>query len=247
QCKEVTEPGTTIRVYDPTTDFRGNITQITRYADTAQSNAVKSADVPTSSGPVTELRRYDITGNTISVAGSCCVQASFIYKPNTQYAYPEGITRGATADPTARLTQSFTYDSDAGLKLTSTDANQLTTRMEYDESLRLHRLLLPTSASLNYQYDDAGMAMTRTVQDANGATAAQDIDRYNGLGLVQRVESLADANTWNAVSEQYDAVGRISRRSQPYQLPQQASFWTTFSYDSLGRVIAVQNPHGSQA
>ncbi|HSB10626.1 MAG TPA: hypothetical protein VLM38_14145 [Blastocatellia bacterium] len=54
--------------YDPSTDFRGNVTGVTRYTD---------ANAPT--GAITESRTYDITGNMVTASTSCCEQMSLSY------------------------------------------------------------------------------------------------------------------------------------------------------------------------
>lgn len=63
--------------YNPATDYRGNVTQITSYANAASLT-----------GPVTETRRYDITGNMVKSSNTCCQETSYGYSVNTQYGYP---------------------------------------------------------------------------------------------------------------------------------------------------------------
>jgi RHS repeat-associated protein len=245
--------------------LRGNVTQITRY-----KNAAAAA------GPIVETRGYDITGNLVSTSGSCCEQTSISYALDTQYAYPFSVTRGA-ADPNSPLhvTQSFTYDFNTGRVTSSTDPNGLTTRTSYDAAtLRPQEVTFPTSAFVDYTYDDAGMSATQTTYTPPSAScvvqhpipartivatvgtvaspcqpalASQTVTRVNGLGEAQRVETLTEGHIWNAVSEKYDVLGRVWQRSQPYQLSQAApTLWTVFSYDALGRMTSVQNPDGSQ-
>jgi RHS repeat-associated protein len=245
--------------------LRGNVTQITRY-----KNAAAAA------GPIVETRGYDITGNMVSISGSCCEQTSISYSLDTQYAYPFSVTRGA-ADPSSPLhvTQSLTYDFNTGRVTSSTDPNGLTTRTSYEAAtLRTQEVVFPTSAFVEYTYDDAGMSATQTIYTPPAAScvvqhpipapaivatvgtvaspcqpnlAGQTVTRLNGLGAAQRVETLVDGHIWNAVSEKYDVLGRVWQRSRPYQLNQATpTLWTTFSYDALGRVTSVQNPDGSQ-
>jgi RHS repeat-associated protein len=245
--------------------LRGNVTQITRY-----KNAAAVA------GPIVETRGYDITGNLVSISGTCCEQTSISYALDTQYAYPFSVIRGA-ADPNSPLhvTQSSTYDFNTGRLTSSTDPNGLTTRTTYDAAtLRPQEVTFPTSAFVDYTYDDAGMSATqttytppavscvvqhpipaRTIVATVGTVASpcqpalvgQTVTRLNGLGVAQRVETLTEGHIWNAVAQKYDVLGRVWQRSQPYQLNQAApTLWTIFSYDALGRVTSVQNPDGSQ-
>src|SRR5207302_8562654 len=81
--------------YNSATNYRGNVTEITTYSD---ANGL--------AGPISETRRYDITGNMITASTSCCEQTSFNYTIDTQYAYALSKTRGSATDPYAQVTTS---------------------------------------------------------------------------------------------------------------------------------------------
>jgi RHS repeat-associated protein len=254
QAPLVNTPGVT-QHSNPSTTSRGNVTTITRY----------KSDTPNWSG-IVESHRYDITGNLIEVSGRCCVDTAFIYTVATQFAYPDQATQGAVdhntmvcpSGSTACLTKSFTYDFGTGVMLTSTDANGLVSSMSYDDASRLLQATLPqpsspppsSTAYITYAYDDSAMTITQSVWVRNicprcvGFLQAQTLTNLNGLGLAAGVQENV-GSTWDAVSRQYDARGRLWKLSQPYQIPQQPSLWTTFTYDSLGRTTAIQNPNGS--
>jgi len=237
---------------DPGTTYRGNLTQVKRYKGSADN-----------SPSISEFRRYDMTGNLVEDWGPCCVDTKFTYTAATQFAYPEQITRGETGS-TAPVSQSVTYDLSTGLPLTSTDANGLrSTRSYYEASLRLRTQTVPTdltrlppwSGYAEYQYDDAAMSVTQSSyiprqglcvpMPCQPILEAQSITQFNGLGLVQRVQNKGDGDTWNAVSRQYDALGRLWQVSEPYRLPQGPVSWATRTYDSLNRVTSVSGPDGS--
>ncbi|HVS20761.1 MAG TPA: hypothetical protein VHD88_02875 [Pyrinomonadaceae bacterium] len=57
-CFQYWVPGYWQTVYDPSTDFRGNVTQVTSYADAINLT-----------GAMTQTRRYDITSNLVILAG----------------------------------------------------------------------------------------------------------------------------------------------------------------------------------
>jgi RHS repeat-associated protein len=229
---------------DPGTTYRGNITQITRFADAANN-----------SNDVIESRQYDITGNLISRSGQPYVQMTYTYDVGTQYAYPSTVTRGA-ADPAspARVTQSFTYDFGTGLQLSATDANGRTTNSDYDNgSLRIQQVTLPTGAFSQYSYDDASMGgstVTQTTHTAAGDIAGQTTTHFNGRGLVAAVVT-GRPPTWTGVATQYDVLGRPWQFSQPYSLgptglPLVPQLWTSLTRDALGRITSVQDPDGRQ-
>ena len=224
---------------DPGTDYRGNITQVTRYADAS-----------TPANPVVESRQYDITGNLVVRSDVQYEQTSYTFDQSTQYAYPIAVTWGA-ADPksAALMTKSFTYDFGTGLLLTSTDPNGRITQYTNDPvTLRLQQMTLPTGGYTRYSYDDAEMQTGQSVWTADGKSAGETVTLFNGLGLVQQVETRSDPGFWTAVTTRYDSMGRMWKRSQPYVWLARGSqaVFTTFSYDALGRITSVQDPNGDQ-
>lgn len=222
--------------YDPSTNYRGNTTQVKTYADAASLNEATAA---------VETRSYDMTGNMIAGSTSCCDQVTFGYDLSTQYAYPLTKTRGSATDPAAQLHTSASYDFNTGLTLSTTDANNRTTQFSFfTDSLRPQNTYYPTSAYTAFSYDDAGMTVTESSYLAGGALAEQNVKTFNGRSQVWQEKALGAGGVWDIVSTQYDAFGRITQMTRPYrngETPQ----WTSFTYDALGRVTTLQAPDGS--
>jgi RHS repeat-associated protein len=234
---EVCDPDSNGSDYDPITDYRGNVTQVTRY---------KNAGAEPASGAITEIRRYDITGNMVTASTSCCQQTSISYTLDTQYAYPISQTRGAS-DPnsSAHVTTSATYDFNTGLGLSSTDSNGRTSQTTYfADTLRLDTAYSPTGANVSYQYDEAGMSVTETTKLADGTVADQNVKLLNGRGQVRGEKALGVNNIWDLVDVQYDVFGRVTQQSLPYRSGDTVR-WSTTTYDTLGRVISSTAPDGS--
>ncbi len=192
-------------VYDPATDLRGNLTGVTKYV-------LNDASQPSSS--VTETRRYDITGNLRATSRSEGEEHRFVYTRATQYAYPtiqlagapysgsprdrDDACKSGVPGATARLCTSSTYDIGTSLVLSMTEANGLTTWTEYGaSSLRPLVTHMPTTATVEYDYDDATLAVTSTTREApgypQGAIAAQDTVRLDGRAasrMAQVIEAL---------------------------------------------------------
>ena len=59
-CYTHSEPGYWMNDYDPSTDYRGNLTRMVKYADAANLG-----------GQVVETYGYDVTGNRVTTSGSC--------------------------------------------------------------------------------------------------------------------------------------------------------------------------------
>ena len=222
--------------YNPATDFRGLVTQVTSYTN---------AGAETASGAITETRRYDITGNLVTASTSCCQQTSINYTSATQYAYPSSQTKGSPTDATARLTTSATYDFNTGLNLSSTDPNGRVSQMTYfAETLRPQTAYSPTGAYVSYAYDEAGMSVTATTYAADSTIADQNVKLLNGRGQVRREKALGVNNVWDMVDVQYDALGRVTQQSLPYRSGETLQ-WSTTTYDAMGRVKVTQAPDGS--
>jgi RHS repeat-associated protein len=240
-CIWTCDPGYWQTAYDPSTDYRGNVTQITRYTNAATEPAT---------GAITETRQYDITGNMVVAATSCCQQASFTYTQDTQYAYPQSQKKGSPTDTTAQLTSSATYDFNTGLALSSTDANGRTSYTSYyADTLRPQTQTLSSGAHTDYVYDEAGMSVTQTTYLApppadTGAVADQNVKLLNGLGLVRQERALGASGVWDFVDTEYDVMGQVSRQTRPYR-GGETQQWNTTEYDALGRVIKGQAPDGT--
>jgi RHS repeat-associated protein len=224
--------------YNPITDYRGNVTQVTTYADAATPGI-----------PINESRRYDITGNLVTASTSCCQQTSINYTTDTQYAYPQSQTRGSATDAYAQVTTSGTYDFNTGLPLSATDANGRTSQTSYFiDTLRAQTSTLPSGAHTDYAYDDAGMSVTETTyleaHPTHTTIADQNVKLLNGRGQVRQEKALGANSVWDFVDTIFDSMGRVAQQTRPYRSGDQLQ-WTTPTYDALSRVTMVTAPDGS--
>jgi RHS repeat-associated protein len=219
--------------YQPSTDFRGNLTRITEYADAANRT-----------GPVTTTKKYDVTGNIVAASNSCCDETRFAYTLDTQYAYPTGQTTGSS-DPnsTVRISTASTYDFYTGLALTTTDANGRVTQLAYDQSNRPVTKTLPTGATVTYFYDDLNGASSETYKLADGTITYGNGKSFDGEGRVKN-EYSRGVGGYDVVETTYDATGRAVKQTLPYR-EGQTKYWTETFYDALDRVTRVVEPDGS--
>jgi len=223
--------------YNPATDYRGNVTQITVYADGTNMT-----------GAISETRRYDITGNMITTSTSCCQQTSFGYTADTQFAYPQSRTHGSATDPYAQVTSSATYDFYTGQTLSTTDANGRTSSNTYDtNSLRLVSDISSSGAHTDYTYNDSAMSVTSITYLASGeggGITEQNVQLLNGRGQVWREQAMGAGGVWDYVDVNYDNLGNVSQQSRPYRSGDTLQ-WSTTTYDALGRVTVLTAPDGS--
>lgn len=234
-CYERCDPGYYQTDYNPSTDYRGNVTRITKYSDAANLT-----------GAIVETRGYDVAGNLVSNSSSCCDVARANYSIDTQYAYPDSQSRGA-ADPnsTVRITTRATYDFNTGLPLASTDANGRVSSIEYTAgSLRPSFGRLSTGAYTAYAYNDDQTTVRETLHHAGGAVASASIKTFNGRGQINLEQLLAPGGVWDNVETKYDQFGRAWKHSAPYRTGQTAQ-WTENFYDLLGRGSKAVGADGS--
>ncbi len=215
--------------HDGVGPYRGNVTQITRYAQ---------AD-GTPSGPITETRTYDTNGNMVRASPSCCEQTKYTYTTDYACAYPTPIRRGAPDPNPPSVTTSAVYNFNTGVPLSSTDANNQTTQFNYFAgSIRLQQTTLPPGGRRSLLYDDANLLVTSTDSLTGTDTAAQVKKRFTGLGQLRRQEASAPSSAWDVTEMKYDSMGRLNQQSLPFR-NQADEKWTFYSYDDLGRVTAV--------
>jgi RHS repeat-associated protein len=231
--------------YDPRTWYRGNVTQIKRYADAL------SLDQQTS---VVETRTYDVAGNLRAQSSSCCELTSFAYAANTQYAWPESQTSGSPSDPNKQNTSSATYDYNTGLILTLTDANGRISDTEYDpNTLRPVRENLSTGAYLYHIYEDHNLYVADFIYESgqSGANVASRGDKYlDGRGGVIKEVTFGKDYARDVVETSFDNLGRSWRQTRPYRAnsdgsPAETVQWSEVTYDSLDRPIQTVSPDGS--
>ena len=224
--------------YNPATDYRGNVTQVTKYANAAAM-----------SGAITETKTYDITGNQVTGSSSCCQQTTTNYSVDTYYAYPASITRGSATDGYKQVTTSATVDFNTGLGLTATDENNATVTTTYDP-ITLHpiRVTQPTGAHTDYVYDETNLTTSRISYLDSHPTHSNVVDHtvslLNGRGQSRQEQSLGAGGVWDLVDTIYDNMGRVSQVSAPYRSGDTIR-WETTTYDALSRVSTSQAADGS--
>lgn len=145
-----------------------------------------------------------------------------------------------------------------------TDENsQVTTNYYSSDSLRLDHVTYPDGGATYLTYSDALAAdangkyhsyIDEAVQlDAPGGTPRYVTTRqfFDGRGATARIFSGYTAtNGWSAQDIEYDVLGRAYRTSNPYYASGNSAainadgFWTTSTFDPLGRVTQVTMPRG---
>jgi RHS repeat-associated protein len=230
----------TVPQYDWRTGYRGNVTQIKRYADAATLDGGTAA---------VETKTYDIAGNLREQSTSCCEKTTVNYTTNTQYAWPETQNSGSPTDISKQNVTDMTYDYWTGLVMTSTNANRRTSQVVYDpNTLRPVYKYSPTGSYEYHFYDDQNLLVADILYEAgqSGPNFASRTDAYlDGLGGVVREVTYGKDYVWDVLDTKFDNLGRVSQQSRPYRYGSETPLWNTATYDSLDRPVQTTSPDGS--
>ncbi len=228
-----------VSVFDPNTNYRGNVTKVTNYSD-AQNSV----------GAIANTNGYDITGNLVKASTSCCQQTSIEYNASNFYAYPVSQTRGSadTNNLAERITTTSIYNYETGLLKSGTDANNRTSTLMYNpETLRPVKSISSTGAYTITSYDDTAMTVSEEVyalENGSPVLAGQNKKFVNGIGKVKREEALGANGTWDFVETKYNKLGETWKQSRPFR-GNEPLVYSENIFDSQGRTKEIIEPDGS--
>jgi RHS repeat-associated protein len=216
--------------YNAAVTVRGNVTGTTQYSDLVTNTSI------------TRLKRYDIFGNPLKLQVSCCNQKSFTSTETNYWTVPEQETDGVP--PGANTTSSNVYDFNTSAVTSETDPNNLQVSVNYDQFLRPTQWTLPGGATVSRTYNDAAMSLTTTVSYWDVGSVYKSLtttEAYDGwLRPIQKVDAGG-----GQVNASYDAMGRLSSRTNPFPSGGTPGPASTCQYDPLGRTTATILPDGN--
>ncbi|MFQ5711397.1 MAG: RHS repeat-associated core domain-containing protein [Candidatus Geothermarchaeales archaeon] len=123
----------------------------------------------------------------------------------------------------------YSYEENGNLK-SVTDAQGLVTTYTYDSNHQLEEVKYPDKTTVTTLYDEMGRITTRTVTNAKGQAIQIKFDRRG-----RPVEGRDPLG--NNASFIYDTRGNLVQAKYP-------SGTTSYTYDSLGRIVEVTDPRG---
>ena len=180
-------------------------------------------------------KAYDITGfATGSTNGSTTTAAT----PDSKNVVATALT------PNGDATKAMYAGFNSTYQLTSVSGpNGTSTSMTYDPNARPASTTNPHGEFTSYTYDDANRVKTATT----GTRWAKTY--FDGFGRAIREEAGYSSTTVSKVDTEYDScgcspLGKVKRVSRPYT-GGSPSAWTTYNYDSQGRVTSVVAADGA--
>ncbi len=200
--------------------YRGNVTR--RVANTLTTNLY-----------------YDIGGAVTSADDNNGYTVAVTPDAGKNYAAPSVVTPNSVSD----LAESYTWTGFLGLA-TETGPNSATASVSYDAQGRPSSSISPHGATTTYEYQTAAPAWTKATTNGRWVKTT-----YDGLGRTVKTETGHGTTTVSIVETEYDScacspLGKVKRASLPYA-PGGTVYWTTYSYDCLGRTLSVTAPDAS--
>ncbi|MCU1285654.1 MAG: repeat-associated core domain protein [Acidobacteriales bacterium] len=141
---------------------------------------------------------------------------------------------------TASHVTSATYDSNTGLVLSSTDENLRPTYFTYEKMLRPSSVSFADGGVTQYFYADP-----QTTEVKQKIDASNWIDQFQYLDSMGRPHQtkLIDPEGDDYTDTTYDSIGRVATVSNPHRVITAATDGTTtYDYDALNRVITITQP-----
>ena len=147
------------------------------------------------------------------------------------------------------LTRHMTWDCNGGVAKTTVDENSKTTTYSYTDPnfWRLNQVSYPDGGSTTTTYNTASAPSDIvTSSKQNSSTNVTTDTVFDGLGRVSQTQVTSDPSGTDYVDTSYDALGRVYSVSNPHRSASSPTDGTTYySYDALGRVSDVTNADGT--
>ena len=245
------DPGHDYTNYPSTFTYRGNVTRVNRWPNTAGN-------------PLTTIYTFDDLGNIRAIQDPRTNTTSYSYlnswvgsscPVHSGYNDQQFLTQ--ITDPLGRQVKRSYYQC-SSLLAVHQDQNDITagltgTLYSYDWAGRVTQSQdthLPSDNSWGSTSNTYNDIPPTTVSSSTRITASLNktsIATSDGLGRVIATQLTSDPDGTTEVDTTYDALGRKATVTNPHRgTSSPTDGTTTYAYDPLNRVAAVAEPDGSQ-
>ncbi len=187
----------------------------------------------------TSTTQYDGFGNKTAVT---VTGADFSPRTTTTQYDSEGRFPAWTENVLGHR-ETYVYDPACGKPTSLTGPNNLTTTWAYDSLCRKVREDRADGTSTTWYYawadGEAPNARYKLITTASGKPPT--IVYYDKLSRVVRKENIGFDGTPIYQDNEYDALGRVSRKSLPY-FQGETAYWVSTEYDDLSRPVTIHQP-----
>jgi RHS repeat-associated protein len=158
------------------------------------------------------------------------------------FAFPVSITEPLS------LSRSMTWTCNGGVMHTAVDENNQQTTYDYTDPYfwRLDEVTYPDGGATSWTYNTTSTPwnVVALTKVATGIDMGTETV-FDGLGRVSQTEKLYDLSGDDTVEATYDALGRVATVTNPHRSGSSPTDGTTsYNYDALGRILKLTRPDG---
>jgi RHS repeat-associated protein len=203
------------------------------------------SDPATPNYQLTKTHIYDDRGNVVRVEQQGGGEATRTVR--TEYD-PHGRYVDRTYNSLGHLVEEVAQRNNLGLPVAVNAPNGVTTTITYDLLGRKTHTSDTTGQWTQVTYTACGACSTGATHAVEKHTAGggKSIVYFDELARPIREGTLSFDGQWVYTDAEYDSVGRVQRKSEPFYQGQTAAYWIETEYDSLGRTLRTVLPDGSQ-
>ena len=140
----------------------------------------------------------------------------------------------------------FDYDFSTGLQTATKDANGAVSTADYDLYGRTRHHNAPDGGITTWNYTDSQPPIFTVTSPIDGVNTRNSEGDLDGLGRMMRSKLLSDPDGTDTVDTTYDGLGRVATVTNPHRTAAGATDGiTTPIYDALGRVTQITKQDGS--
>ncbi len=192
---------------------------------------------------------YSAYGTATSAPASGARSTSTVFD-SVYHTYPVSQTTPPVAGFPSGFQTLWGYDYSLGLPTSQIDPNGNSVSVAYDSFGRLLQLLKlgddSAHPTLQVSYNNLTNGMRIDLQQRiSGDTYYAIHNTYDGIGRQIQTDTGSILNgvysSYNTVTSDFDAYGRVTRQSTPFGASLPAAY-TTSTYDALGRPLVVTAP-----
>lgn len=223
---------------------------VARTVDPSKCRVTQEVDEP--NDPVARLTTdfvYDAYGNLTSRTSSAPGQTS----RTTSYAWTAGGRFLQSVTNAEGHRTSYAWDATRATRTSQTDPNMLVTQWAYDDFGRPLRETRPdgTRTEVTRSYCGASCLASTAVhtetvmnQTTGGIAIGSTVTAFDMMD--RAVYTTADQPGGTVTRQRaFTALGQVARLSVPAACCSSPAYWTTYSYDLLGRPVRMERPASS--
>jgi len=159
--------------------------------------------------------------------------------------FPKNVISPYQSTTTLAETNGYVYDCTSGEVTSRTDPNRQPYGYSYDDFSRLIGTTAPDGGNTQISYNGDPTPPVKTITTATGEASGSIVSviKYDGLGRIVQSQLTSDLQGADLVDTTYDPLGRVASVSNPHRAgaSQPSDGITSYAYDGLSRRVLQCN------